>query len=322
MLKRLLLLALFTGLLAFLIPYGTQRFRTDPAEPAFSLQSALPEDPAPPEETYADDLMVNVWFPEEDTVKPIPLESLLPGVVAAEMPLSYEPDALKAQAIAARSYIVSRMGDRSHQNGADLCTDSRHCLAWREADPQNDAAAFDAAEATRGQVLTYEDSVAQTVFHALSGNRTESAAELWGEEIPYLRSLPSAGDAEQEDFETTAAFSPEEYWACVSSLSPDPSAAPLVVLRRSEGGSVLSCTVGGVETTGEVLRSLLGLRSARFWLSYQEDTLCFKVQGYGHGVGMSQSGAQSMALEGSEYAEILLTYYPGCQLCRMVVSSR
>ncbi|MBQ6000595.1 MAG: stage II sporulation protein D [Clostridia bacterium] len=318
MLKQLLLLILFTGLLAFIIPYGTQRLREDRAEPASSLQSAPREAALSVEESPAEDLLIKVSFQGEDLVKTVSLEAFLPGVVAAEMPLSYETAALEAQAVAARSYIVSRWNSGLHQNGADLCTDSSHCLAWREADPQSDAAAFAAVEATRGQVLTYGETVAQTVFHALSGKRTESAAELWGEEIPYLCSLPSAGDSEQEGFETTEVFSLEEYWQAVSSLSPDQSAAPLVVLRRTSGGSVLSCTVGGAETTGVVLRSLLGLRSARFWLSYEGDTLCFTVQGYGHGVGMSQAGAQSMALGGFGYSDILLTYYPGCRLCRMV----
>ena len=320
MLKQLLLLALFAGLLAFFIPYGTQGFKRNRAEPAFSSQSAPQEAPLPPEELKTEDLPVKVWFQGEDVVKTVPLESILPGIVASEMPLSYETAALEAQAVAARSYIVSRLGRGLHQNGADLCTDSGHCLAWHEADPESDAAAFAAVETTHGQVLTYEDAVAQTVFHAMSGKRTESAAELWGEEIPYLCSLPSVGDPQQEDFETTTLFTPEEYWQAVSSLSPDSSAAPLVVLRRTTGGSVLSCTVGGVETTGAALRSLLGLRSARFWLSYEGDALCFTVQGYGHGVGMSQVGAQSMALDGFGYSDILLAYYPGCRLCRMIFS--
>ena len=89
------------------------------------------------------------------------------------------------------------------------------------------------------------------------------------------------------------------------------------MLRRSAGDTVLSCTVGGVQTTGQELRGLLGLRSARFWLDYEGDALCFTVNGYGHGVGMSQAGAQVMAQSGSTYAEILDAYYPGCTLCKI-----
>ena len=93
------------------------------------------------------------------------------------------------------------------------------------------------------------------------------------------------------------------------------------MLRRSAGDTVLSCTVGGVQTTGQELRGLLGLRSARFWLDYEGDALCFTVKGYGHGVGMSQAGAQVMAQSGSTYAEILAAYYPGCTLCKITFLS-
>lgn len=312
MYKRLFILFLITGLLAFCAPYVARHLRERAA-----MKDALSA-VAHTEDVETADLLIEVYFAEEGVCKTVPLEQHLAGVVVAEMPLSYEPAALQAQAVAARSYLVSKLGKGTHENGADVCTDHTHCLAWRAPDETTDAAAFDAVSATHGQVLTYDDNVAQTVFCAMAGEVTESAAEIWGSaSMPYLTNVPSPGDAAQEDYVTTATWSTEEYWQAVASLSPDKEAAPLVVLRRSAGDSVLTCTVGGVQTTGAQLRTLLGLRSARFWLDYEGDTLCFTVKGYGHGVGMSQVGAQAMAQAGSAYGDILDAYYPGCVLCRI-----
>ncbi|HIU71778.1 MAG TPA: SpoIID/LytB domain-containing protein [Candidatus Galloscillospira excrementipullorum] len=312
MYRKLFFIFLLTGLLAFCAPYAARRLQQRAAAQEVLAASAQPE------AVETADLLVNVWLVEEDVCQSVALEQYLAGVVAAEMPLSSEPAALQAQAVAARSYLLSKLGTASHENGADICTDSTHCLAWRAPDPQADTAAFEAVSATSGQVLTYGDAVAQTVFCAMTGELTESAAEIWGSSsMPYLTNVPSPGDAQQEDYVTTVTMSPEQFWQAVSPLSPDTEAAPLVVLRRSAGDTVLSCTVGGVQTTGQELRGLLGLRSARFWLDYEGDALCFTVKGYGHGVGMSQAGAQVMAQSGSTYAEILAAYYPGCTLCKI-----
>ncbi len=310
--RKLFFLCLLTGLLAFCAPYGARYLQERAAVKDVMSTTAQPET------VETADLLVDVWITQEDVCQSVALEDYLVGVVAAEMPLSYEPAALQAQAVAARSYLLSKLGKGSHENGADICTDPGHCLAWRAPDSQADAAAFEAVSATSGQVLTYDDAVAQTVFCAMTGELTESASEIWGSStMPYLTNVPSPGDAQQEDYVTTVTMSPEQFWQAVSPLSPDTEAAPLVVLRRSAGDTVLSCTVGGVQTTGQELRGLLGLRSARFWLDYEGDTLCFTVKGYGHGVGMSQAGAQAMAQSGSTYAEILSTYYPGCTLCKI-----
>ena len=216
MYRKLFFIFLLTGLLAFCAPYAARRLQQRAAAQEVLATSAQPE------AVETADLLVNVWLVEEDVCQSVALEQYLAGVVAAEMPLSSEPAALQAQAVAARSYLLSKLGTASHENGADICTDSTHCLAWRAPDPQADTAAFEAVSATSGQVLTYGDAVAQTVFCAMTGELTESAAEIWGSSsMPYLTNVPSPGDAQQEDYVTTVTMSPEQFWQAVSPLSPD-----------------------------------------------------------------------------------------------------
>ncbi|MBQ3076671.1 MAG: SpoIID/LytB domain-containing protein [Clostridia bacterium] len=311
--RKLFAVFLLTGLLSFGAPLWTSGLRAE--EQQALLRSAA----AQPEAVETADLLVSVRFHPDGALRTLPLEDLLPGVLAAEMSAAAPAEALRAQAVAARSYLVSKL-DSPHGDGAQLCTDPAHCLAWREADREEEAAVYAAAETTRGQVLSYDGEVAHTVFHAIAGRQTEAAADIWGSaDLPYLSAVPSPGDAAAEGYRTTLTLTPEEYFVAVAPLADtlDRDAAPLVVLRRTAGDTVLSCSVYGVETTGAELRRLLGLRSARFSLRYEEGLLHFDVEGYGHGVGMSQAGAVAMAREGASYADILSTYYPGCTLCRL-----
>lgn len=272
---------------------------------------------------------INVYFSEENQTKAMEIEEYLRGVVAAEMPASFEPEALKAQAVAARSYAFYRMENPTAEHpDAAVCTDFSHCKAYKTEDRLQQGWGEDAEEysekiknavyETAGEVITYNGEVALAVFHSQSGaGRTENSADVWGGEVPYLISVESHGEESAPNFYSTAIFSFDEFKEKLLSKeaeavinSPEDIGSPEI----SEGGSVKNITIGGKEFSGRDIRSLFGLRSSCFKISADENTVTFEVTGYGHGVGMSQYGANTMAKEGYSYVDILTHYYTGTEI--------
>ncbi len=251
----------------------------------------------------------------------------LPGAVAAEMPVLFGPEALKAQAVAARTYVLAA---RRHDD-ADVCTDSGCCLAWLDetalravwgGDYEANRAAVEAAcRATDGQVLTYGGEAIQAAFHASSAGTTEDSGSLWSP-LPYLVSVPTPETAETvPGLVTEAVFAPGELCAL---LGINPDGAPetwLGTLETDDAGRAAALTVGGQRFTGAALRSALGLRSTAFTVRYEDGAFRFTVAGHGHGVGMSQYGAMLLAADGWTYDEILYHYYPGTLLSDAAAAS-
>lgn len=258
-------------------------------------------------------------------VEELPLETYLIGVVLSEMPASFELEALKAQAVAARTFTLRQVEYGKHQN-ADVCTDSRCCQAWIDdqsfaeklGEQANDywEKAAAAVQQTKGQVMTYQGELIEAVYFSCSGGRTEDAIAVWGSEVPYLQSVTSQGEESASVYETSVEWSTEDLRTVL--LEEDPAAqlngaasSWLGEEVRTRGGGVASLELGGRIFSGTTLRRLLGLNSTRFSVEATEIGLRFHVLGYGHRVGMSQYGANAMALAGSTYAEILNHYYAG-----------
>ena len=263
------------------------------------------------------------------------LDEYLPGVLAAEMPASFPEEALQAQAVAARSFILYRMAhppaDGVH-DGTPLCSDPAHCKGWVRI--TDDAAAYNlfgsgyrdareklraAVAATDGMILTYVGETALTAFHAISGGRTESAEDVWGEAVPYLVEVDSPGEESAQRFTQTLRFDSGELRERLLAAWPDAQlpkdpALWLTAVERTPAGMIKTALLGGVPVTGMELRRQLGLNSADFTLSVRDGQVEITTRGYGHGVGMSQYGARAMALEGADYRTILAHYYPGCDL--------
>ncbi len=255
------------------------------------------------------------------------LEEYLPGVLAAEMPASFPEEALKAQAVAARTYIANRVQSpiKSEEHfGADICTNPAHCKAWCSKEEalakwsatdgeKNWQKLVTAAEQTKGEIMLWEDKPVSAVFYAISSGRTESAKDVWGSDIPYLQSVGSPEDVNAPGYESTAEFSTKDFRdRILSSALADLNVPPekwIGESTRTEGGSVAQIIIGGKAFKGMEIRSLFGLRSHNFKLEYRDEKFIFTVKGYGHGVGMSQWGAKFLADEGKSYREILLTYY-------------
>lgn len=254
------------------------------------------------------------------------------GAVGAEMPVSFEPEALKAQAVAAHTYAERQCllkGEHPELNGADFSDDPVQYQAFlkdaelRERWGSNYAAYYEklsaAVDAVLPELLLYEDEPIIAAFHAMSSGRTEASENVWGSEVAYLRSVESAADRNAPQFEETISFSAEEVLNRLTqahtglTVGGDASGW-FGTSVTSEAGTVLRQTVGDGIFTGQELRSIFGLRSAAFTVGYADGMFTFTTYGYGHDVGMSQYGANAMALEGKTYREILAYYYPGAVL--------
>ena len=249
----------------------------------------------------------------------------LVGVVAAEMPASFEPEALKAQAVAARTYILDRAAHpvEAHRDAA-VCADPGCCCAFITDDEMRENWGRDyrknlrrirtAVRETDGQRLTYEGEPIRAVFHSSSGGQTEASAALWGA-VPYLVSVSSPETAETvPGFETTVTVSAAEAQTALEVTLPEDPAQWLGETVRDDAGRVETITIGGKTISGAEARSLFSLRSTNFTAEVTDGNVVFHVIGSGHGVGMSQYGANVMAQEGAGYQEILAHYYPGTAL--------
>ncbi|MBE6990756.1 MAG: stage II sporulation protein D [Ruminococcaceae bacterium] len=313
--------------------------------PALLLSPAAPPSAAPPEPVDPppaaaeeaprsdDEVTVRVWNGE--AVEALTLASYLPGVVRGEMPASFEPEALAAQAVAERTCVLYQMahGPKAAHPEADVCTDPACCTAWlSEAEARQrwggsfeeyDARIRRAVERTDGQVILYDGVPILAAFHSSSDGLTAASGEVWQADLPYLRSVssPESGDTVPNYYSVvTVAVDVfrETFLAAYPSadLSGDP-AGWLGDVRRNDSGRVESAEVGGVTVSGAALRGLFALRSASFTVSASAEGVTFRVTGYGHGVGMSQYGANELARQGKTWQEILQWYYTGVTIGAM-----
>lgn len=275
-------------------------------------------------------------------IERLPLEEYLVGVVAAEMPALFEPEALKAQAVAARTYAFKKMEQAKkkpnpeHPN-ADVCTDPTHCQAWAPQDvlrekwgmikyAMNYRKIVQAVNATSGVVLVYEGRLIDPVYHSTSVGQTENSGDVWQMDVPYLKSVPSPGDKESPKFQTTVTLTLAQVdQALGTTLAAVPAArlnkaseGVLKVLEKTPTGRVRTIQAGTKKYSGEDFRRRLGLNSSKFQWQAEGDKITFTVTGYGHGVGMSQYGANAMAKQGKTYKEILQHYYSGTELRKYV----
>jgi stage II sporulation protein D len=264
-------------------------------------------------------------------VTTLSMEEYLWRVVAAEMPASFQLEALKAQAVAARTYTVAKMNRTvaAHPD-AQVCTDITCCQAY--IDPQQAAANWganaqtytqkiaDAISQTDGMVILYQGQPIQAVFFSSAAGRTVDAVEVWGNAVPYLTGVDSPeGEADVPNYHSTVTVPVEEFKSTFlaahsqADLSGDPAGWFQNTVYNSAGG-VDTVEVGGVAVSGQEMRTLFDLRSASFTITAQAQEITFSVTGYGHGVGMSQYGANTLAEEGKSYEEILKWYYTGVEI--------
>lgn len=249
----------------------------------------------------------------------ISLEEYTVGSLLAEMPTSYEKEALKAQAVACRTYAVYKMTNGTfHQNGADLCTSPAHCQAFASKKSVSDeryATAKNAVDETAGVIMLYEGSPVLAVFHSSSGAFTKSSEEVWGGERPYLCSVPT-WETENPDMQVkkTYSFSPAEFlkrFNGVADAQMTENDFCAMTVHKTESGKVTCVSAGNADCNVSDFVSAFGLRSSDFDIYTSDGNVDIITNGYGHGVGMSQYGAQDLAQKGYAYDKILTHYYKG-----------
>ena len=301
--------------------------------PAGIVRSVQPD--AAPAETpafsAASEAFYRILQTETGEVLEIPLREYLIGAVGAEMPVSYEPEALKAQAVVCHTYAerIRRQQAQSPDpalQGADLSDDSRSYQAFYTVDqlrtlygesfPESYDKIAAAVDAVSGLLLCYEDEPIAAAFHAISSGQTEDAETVWGTALPYRVSVPSPADETAPQYTDTVSLPPETVQKALQAVNPavtfpDDPAQWFTVTETGASGTVLHIEGGSVTWTGQQLRDALALRSACFTVAYGDGQLRFTTKGYGHNVGMSQYGANAMAQHGSSFDDILLHYYPG-----------
>ncbi|MEA0553997.1 stage II sporulation protein D [Lysinibacillus irui] len=268
----------------------------------------------------SDDNACEIFIEVEGQKEKIPLETYITGVVAAEMPVSFKKEALKAQAIAARTYALKTT---NYGKTAIAPTVARQVFYDEEQRKANWASNFlgnekkivEAINETKGQVLLYNNELITAMFHSTSNGKTESAYGYSGNNVPYLQSVASVSD------QASPKFTAEQEWTLAqwNKLWPvqwQASDFNRVQLFYNDSGRVDRLQLGNNVWTGREVRTILGIPSTDFTINYNNTTrkVHVKTQGYGHGVGMSQYGAEAMANEGKTAAEILHYYYQDIEI--------
>ncbi|SDK14773.1 stage II sporulation protein D [Sediminibacillus albus] len=267
---------------------------------------------------------VKVFRSETEEVETVPLESYVTNVVASEMPAEFELEALKAQALAARTYIVNHLTAEPDENpqGADVTDTVQHQVykndkelreAWGSDYTWKMNKILEAVAGTKGEIVTYDDQPITPAFFSTSNGYTEDSEKYWEGELPYLRSVASPWDKESPKFMDQKIFTVGEVEQALG-VSFDPASAAVADIERTASHRVASITIGGKSFSGREVREKLNLRSSDFELEQKKNHLIFTTKGYGHGIGMSQYGANGMAKEGKNYKEILQYYYQGADI--------
>lgn len=273
---------------------------------------------------------IRLLHQETGEVEEVALDTYLCHVVSAEMPVDYELEALKAQAVVARTYTIYKVQNKKHDN-ADICDDSKCCQAWVSKETRfsrweegkqesNWAKIEQCVKETAGKVITYEGKPINAFFHANSGGTTELPVNVWGGTgLPYLQVVETAGEEGYTQYQSEVSLTQEELLEKLKTKYEDiqidfTNPEEIKVLEYTDSGRVKTIKFGNHELSGVETRTLLGLRSTNFEVLQENNTIKFSVKGYGHGVGMSQTGADSLAKQGKNYEEIIKHFYVGVEI--------
>lgn len=275
---------------------------------------------------------IKLLHKKDKKIEEIPLDEYLLGVVSAEMPANFEQEALNAQALVARTYtIYSIKRNKNKHEGADICDSSTCCQAWISKEDRlarwNEDVREEywnkivkAVNTTKGKVITYNGDVIDAFFHSNSGGITEIPINVWGgTNFPYLQSVQTSGEEGYSQYSSEVTLTQEELINKIrakhSDFNIDISQQDSVkILEYTEAGRVKNIQIGNLKLSGVEVRSLLGLKSTNFKIEINNGKVTFIVTGYGHGVGMSQTGADSMAKQGNNYEEIIKHFYTGVEI--------
>lgn len=277
-------------------------------------------------------LMIPVYLTKKSVVETVPLEQYVKGVLAAEMPVDFELEALKAQAMAARTYVVRRVLDKDYSNmpvddalvtdttaHQVYLTDQELRERWGSGTYESNMTKINrAVNETKDMILTYDHKPINATFFSTSNGYTENSEDYWPFMSPYLRSVPSPWDVKLSSrYKETADFTYKsmlQKLGVTSIATTGTGTKSMKVLEWSAGHRIKKMTIGGKTFTGREVREKLGLASSQFAWTWSGSKITFTTYGYGHGVGLSQWGANGMAKEGKTAEQIVTYYYTGISI--------
>lgn len=311
--KKVLFYLLFIVFLIIVMPMVfTKKFETE------EVSKTIPYD-------YGDYSQIKLLHVQDGSIEKMNLDEYLYGCVASEMPASFDIEALKAQSVVARTYTIYQMKNSDKHEGADFCDSSLCCQAWmtkenrfsRWEDEKEDEywkKIANAVDDTKGKVIFYNDEPINALFHSNSGGITELAINVWGGEYPYLQVVETSGEDAYSSYNSEVRISKDnlvqKMMSKYSDFTIDFGKDDFIkIIENTSSKRVSKIKIGNKELTGVEARSLFGLKSTQFNYKVEKDEVIFSVIGYGHGVGFSQCGADSLAKQGKNYEEIIKYYY-------------
>ena len=269
---------------------------------------------------FSSSSVVRVYRSSIGTIDIIPIEEYVLGVLAGEMPIEFELEALKAQAVAARSYVMIQMERNSSRNYDVVDTilnqvylDEEYLMAvWKSSYIDNINKIKTAVLSTKGEYVAYDGKVAETLFFSTSPGKTENSEDVFSNKVAYLRSVDSSWDIISPVYETQKELTLLNFYNLLNLKYSD--TLSIEILDTTETGRIKKLKINNSIYTGNEVCSLLGLRSTFFTIEKRGNSVIIYNKGYGHGVGMSQYGAEAMAESGYSYQDILKHYYQGTEI--------
>lgn len=328
--KKILLYILCMVFLCFLIPILFTK-KSEPKEIKSSVEIEYKEEPNLYD--YGEYNKVKLLHTKTGEVEELELDQYLLGVVSSEMPASFEIEALKAQAVVARTYTIYKITEEKKHENADICDDSKCCQAWiskedrfarwnEEERESNWSKIEEAVNSTKGEIVKYEGKPINAFFHSNSGGTTDTATAVWGgANYPYLQAVETSGEDAYTQYSSEMVLSKEEFANKIreyhSEFQIDYSLENQIeILSYTEGERVKEIKIGNLNLSGVEIRNIFKLKSAKFEINIDGENIKFNVIGYGHGVGMSQTGADSMARQGKNYEDIIKHFYTGVEITK------
>lgn len=273
---------------------------------------------------------IKLLHKKTNEIEEVKIDDYLCNVVSAEMPADYELEALKAQAIVARTYTIYKVQNKKHEN-ADICDDSTCCQAWVSKEnrlerweetkrEENWNKIQQCVNETKGKIITYNNQPINAFFHANSGGTTELPVNVWGGSgLPYLQVVQTAGEEGYTQYSSEVDLTQEELIKKLKTKYEDiqidfNNDEDVKIIEHTDSNRVKTVKFGNHELSGVETRTLLGLKSTNFEIKKENNQIKFLVKGYGHGVGMSQTGANTMAKQGNNCEEIIKHFYVGIEI--------
>lgn len=322
--KKVLFYILFIIILVIGMPIVfTNEFKTEEVSSNILFQDDMKFD-------YGDYSKIKLLHISTGEVEILDLDEYLIGVVASEMPASFDIEALKAQAVVARTYTIYQIKNGSKHENADVCDSSLCCQAWIskedrlarwEEENKNEYwnKVVQSVNETKGKIIMYDGEPINALFHSNSGGQTELSINVWGGDIPYFQSVETSGEDEYSSYSSEVVLSKDtliqKMLEKFSNFSIDFSKEDAIkILENTESGRIKKIKIGNTEISGVDARKIFELKSAKFNVQISEDNVIFTVQGYGHGVGLSQCGSDVLAKSGKKYDEIIKYYYKNVEI--------